>query len=147
MGSGRIRLFLISALCLSLLCACGRLSPRASELADNASSYMNIAVFADRDLRTDEYYIPQTGRYFVYLSDIEGIEEISPDVSVAMQDYSFIQIDEYCVWFFNDETRTEGILCILDSGRSRDLFRDLEMDRERLAEDCYLLTQPRAWIG
>ena len=107
MGSGRIRLFLISALCLSLLCACGRLSPRASEVADNASSYMNIAVFADRDLRTDEY----------------------------------------CVWFFNDETRTEGILCILDSGRSRDLFRDLEMDRERLAEGCYLLTQPRAWIG
>ena len=138
-------LILIMAYVIS---GCSTLSTRGKELADNAPSYMRIAEYADANLRTEEYSTSQD-HYLVMLSDISDIDEISSDVAVAMQDYTYFWIEDYGIQFWNNETKTEGILCTFDSDKG---LKELKswydgVQTEKLADDCYLVYPSRSWIG
>ena len=131
-----------------IISGCGRLSSRGGELAVNAQSYMRIAEYADANLRTDVYCTSQD-HYLVLLSDISDIDEIASDVTVAMQDYTYFWIEDCYVQFWNDETKTEGILCAFDSAEA---LKELKswydgVQTEKLADGCYLVYPSRAWIG
>lgn len=138
-------LILITAYVIS---GCSTLSTRGKELVDNAPSYMHIAEYADANLRTEEYSTSKD-HYMVMLSDIADIDEISSDVKVAMQDYTYFWIENSYVQFWNDETKTEGILCTFDSDKG---LKELKswydgVQIEKLADNCYLVYPPRGWIG
>ena len=143
--------FLLPVLILATVYAisgCGGLSSRGKEVAVNAQSYMRIAEYADANLRTEEYSASQD-RYMVFLSDVSDIDEISSDVTVAMQDYTYFWIEDNGVQFWNDETKTEGVLCAFDSAKA---LKELKswydgVQTEKLAENCYLVYQSRSWIG
>lgn len=131
-----------------LLCGCNNLSDRGKKLAGNALSYMHIAEYAKKNLKIGKYATEQD-HYLVNLSDIADIDEISADVAVAKQDYTYFWIQDNSVQFWNDETKTEGILCAFDSGEAlKDLkswYKDVQT--EKLADNCYLVRQARSWIG
>ena len=131
-----------------LLCGCNKLSDRGEKLVINAQSYMHIAEYAKKNLKIEKYATEQD-HYLVNLSDIADIDEISADVAVAMQDYTYFWINDNSVQFWNDETKTEGILCAFDSGEAlKDLkswYKDVQI--EKLADNCYLVSQSRSWIG
>ena len=144
----RIVLPVIILLTAYVFSGCNTLSTRGKELADKASSYMRIAEYADANLRTDEYFTSQD-HYLVMLSDISDIDEISSDVAVAMEDFTYFWIEDSYVQFWNDETKTEGILCTFDSDKG---LKELKswydgVQPEKLADDCYLVYPSRAWIG
>ena len=75
---------------------CNTLSTRGKGLADKAPGYMRIAEYADANLRTEEYSTSQD-HYLVMLSDISDIDEISSDVAVAMEDFTYFWIT--CSWY------------------------------------------------
>ena len=138
-------LILITAYVIS---GCSTQSTRGKELVDNAPSYMHIAEYADANLRTEEYSTSKD-HYMVMLSDIADIDEISSDVKVAMQDYTYFWIENSYVQFWNDETKTEGILCTFDSDKG---LKELKswydgVQTEKLADNCYRVYPPRGWIG
>lgn len=131
-----------------VICGCSRHSARGDELAGNAQSYMHIAEYADANLRTEEYLTSQD-HYMVFLEDISDIDEISSDVAVAMQDYTYFWIEDSCVQFWNDERKTEGILCAFDYDTALKELKSwyTDVQTEKLANNCYLVYPPRGWIG
>lgn len=131
-----------------VISGCSTQSTRGKELVDNAPSYMHIAEYADANLRTEEYSTSKD-HYMVMLSDIADIDEISSDVKVAMQDYTYFWIENSYVQFWNDETKTEGILCTFDSDKGLIELKSWYdgVQTEKLADNCYLVSPPRGWIG
>ena len=138
-------LILLAALVFS---GCVKPSARGAELAANAQSYMRIAEYADANLRKKEYSV-SNDRYSVSLKDIADIDEIASDVAVAMKDYSYFWIDESSVTFWNDETKTEGVLCAFNSTKAikevKSWYQDVRI--EKIADYCYLVSPSRSWIG
>lgn len=138
-------LILLTAIVIS---GCVKPSARGAELASNAQSYMRIAEYADANLRKKEYSVSHD-RYSVSLKDISDIDEIASDVAVAMKDFSYFWIDESAVQFWNDETKTEGVLCAFNSTKAikevKSWYQDVRI--EKIAEGCYLVTPSQAWIG
>lgn len=144
----KTRVVISLALAVLLLTGCNNLSSRGEELKENVMNYWNIAEYADANFRIDEYYV-SSDRYAVVLSDISDIAAISSDVYVAMQDYSYFWIEDSGVLFWNDETKTEGILCPFDPDTAikelKKWYEDVQI--EKIHEGCYLITQSQAWIG
>ena len=138
-------LILLAALVIS---GCVKPSARGTELAGNSQSYMHIAEYADANLRKNEYSV-SNDRYSVSLKDIADIDEIASDVAVALKDYSYFWIDESSVTFWNDETKTEGVLCAFNSTKAikevKSWYQDVRI--EKIAEGCYLVSPSRSWIG
>ena len=138
-------LILLTALVIN---GCVKPSARGTELAANAQSYMHIAEYADANLRKEEYSV-SNDRYSVSLKDIADIDEIASDVAVAMKDYSYFWIDESSVTFWNDETKTEGMLCAFNTTKAikevKSWYQDVRI--EKIAEGCYLVSPSRSWIG
>ena len=138
-------LILVAAFIIS---SCVSPSARGAELAANAQSYMHIAEYADTNLRKKEYSV-SNDRYSVSLKDIADIDEIASDVAVAMKDYSYFWIDESSVTFWNDETKTEGMLCAFNTTKAikevKSWYQDVRI--EKIAEGCYLISPSRSWIG
>lgn len=138
----RTALLLTVILTAVVLCSCSEPSPRMKELMPNVSSYMHIAEYADENLRIPEYETSED-HYLIMLKDIEDIGEISADVRVAMEDYTYFWIEDTYVQFWNDETKTEGILCAFDA---KPALKDLKswydgVQIEKLDENCYLVGQ------
>ena len=138
-------LILLAALVIS---GCVKPSARGAELAANAQCYMRIAEYADANLRKNEYSV-SNDRYSVSLKDIADIDEIASDVAVALKDYSYFWIDESSVTFWNDETKTEGMLCAFNSTKAikevKSWYQDVRI--EKIADNCYLVSPSRSWIG
>ena len=138
-------LILLAALVFS---GCVKPSARGAELAANAQSYMRIAEYADANLRKKEYSVSNE-RYSVSLKDISDMDEIASDVAVALKDYSYFWIDESSVTFWNDETKTEGVLCAFNSTKAikevKSWYQDVRI--EKIADYCYLVSPSRSWIG
>ena len=131
-----------------VISGCSTLSTRGKELSGNTQSYMHIAEYADANLKTEEYSTSQD-HYLVMLSDIADTDEIASDVKIAMQDYTYFWIEDCYVQFWNDETKTEGILCTFDSDKG---LKELKswydgVQTEKLADNCYLVYPLRGWIG
>lgn len=138
-------LILLAALVIS---GCVKPSARGAELAANAQCYMRIAEYADANLRKKEYSVSNE-RYSVSLKDISDMDEIASDVAVALKDYSYFWIDESSVTFWNDETKTEGMLCAFNSTKAikevKSWYQDVRI--EKIADNCYLVSPSRSWIG
>lgn len=138
-------LILLTALVIS---GCVKPSARGAELAANAQCYMRIAEYADANLRKKEYSVSNE-RYSVSLKDIADIDEIASDVAVALKDYSYFWIDESSVTFWNDETKTEGMLCAFNSTKAikevKSWYQNARI--EKIADNCYLVSPSRSWIG
>ena len=138
-------LILLAAFVIS---GCVKPSARGAELAANTQCYMRIAEYADANLRKKDYSV-SNDRYSVSLKEIADIDEIASDVAVVMKDYSYFWIDESSVTFWNDETKTEGVLCAFNTTKAikevKSWYQDVRI--EKIAEGCYLISPSRSWIG
>ena len=141
-------ILLLIMLTAFVISGCVKPSARGTELAVNAPSYMRIAEYANANLRKKEYSVSQD-RYSVSLKDISDIDEIASDVAVAMKDYSYIWIEDCFVQFWNDETKTEGVLCAFNTTKAlkelKSWYQDVRV--EKIADNCYLVSPSRSWIG
>ncbi|MBR1816675.1 MAG: hypothetical protein IJ763_08240 [Lachnospiraceae bacterium] len=104
---------------LSILIACFLISiygcsksSEAERLSKNLSDYKLVAEYALNNCKNDKYKVidDKAERYVVDLSDIEDIAEIKSSVAIAQQDFSYIWIEDSYVIFWNDETKTMGLL-------------------------------------
>ena len=131
-----------------IISGCVSPSARGTELAANAQSYMRIAEYANANLRKKEYSV-SNDRYVVSLKDIADIDEIASDVAVAMKDYEYFWIEDCFVQFWNDETKTEGVLCAFDPAKAikelKSWYQDVRV--EKIADCCYLVSPSQSWIG
>ena len=139
---------LVVAFMLFTLCGCNSLSDRGRQLLENVPSYNRVAEYARNNLTKPEY-LTSEGHYLVNTRELLSIDEIKADASVVAKDFSFFWIEKDSVQFWNDETKTEGVLYAFDTGNAignlRAAYKDLQI--EKLKDNCFLLQQARAYIG
>lgn len=139
---------LVIAVMLFVLSGCKSLSARGQQLLGNVSSYTHVAEYAKANLTKPEYMTSE-GRYHVNVSVLYSVDEIKADASVVGKDFSYFWIEKDSVQFWNDETKTEGILYAFDVneavGKLSTTYKDMQV--EKLKDNCYLVQQARAYIG
>ena len=139
---------LVIAFMLFTLSGCKSLSARGKQLLDNVPSYTRVAEYARNNLAKPEY-LTSEGHYMINTGELMNSAEIRDDASVIAKDYSYFWIEKDYVLFWNDETKTEGILYAFDTGNAisslRATYKDLDI--EQLKDKCFLLKQARSYIG
>ena len=124
-----------------LLSGCGK-SSEAEKYSDNLTQYRNIADYANANCKVDKYKVEDiANRYVVILSEIQNIDTISSEVLTAEQNFSYLWIEDGYLIFWNDETKTEGLLYSDNPKDSikqiREWYQDLEY--EKITDDFYLI--------
>ena len=111
-------------------------------------NYTRVAEYARNNLAKPEY-LTSEGHYMINTSELMNSAEIRDDASVIAKDYSYFWIEKDYVLFWNDETKTEGILYAFDAneavGKLSTTYKDMQV--EKLKDNCYLVQQARAYIG
>lgn len=139
---------LVIAFMLFTLSGCKSLSARGKQLLDNVPNYTRVAEYARNNLAKPEY-LTSEGHYMINTSELMNSAEIRDDASVIAKDYSYFWIEKDYVLFWNDETKTEGILYAFDAneavGKLSTTYKDMQV--EKLKDNCYLVQQARVYIG
>ena len=135
---------------LSILIACFLISiygcsksSEAERLSKNLSDYKLVAEYALNNCKNDKYKVidGKAERYVVVLSDIEDIAEIKSCVAIAQQDFSYIWIEDSYVIFWNDETKTMGLLY---SEKPKKAIKSIKtwyttMESEKINKNFYII--------
>lgn len=102
----KLLLIILQCLLCMLLCSCGE--TYADTLADyyeeRLSDYEEIAQYA-----LQNYAAADGSRKTVLLSDITD-ENLTQSISVAAEDFRYVWIENNSVVFWNDETKTLGLI-------------------------------------
>ncbi len=131
----RILIVVLQCVLCIMLCSCG--NERTDYYEKRISSYEAITQYA-----LQNYSSSDGSRVCIKLSDIieNGLNE---DILIAEERFLYIWIENNSVVFWNDETKTLGLI-YSDSAKSA--IKDMEewysgLEKEKINNNCYLIGQ------
>lgn len=140
--------FLLMSCCLLSVCGCDK-SAKAEYFSKNLADYEAVAEYVLNNCKADKYKVSYLlndvleERYVVNLSEIDDVTEIKSSVEIAQQDFSYVWIENSYVVFWNDETKTIGLLYSENPKKSIKAIKTwyTDIESEKLNDNCYIIGQ------